>query len=100
MRQTGYAVIPFVILLAAVARPEVICIDGRDRARCAEFAMRHAPKDGVIVFDDTERTQYAEALARINSAGFRRIDFWGVSVGSELHRCTTVFYRDGNVLGI
>ncbi|HVS52983.1 MAG TPA: hypothetical protein VHD62_11570 [Opitutaceae bacterium] len=80
--------------------PEIVSIDGRDRPRCAEMAVRHVAEAGVIVFDDTERAEYREALAHIAGAGFRRLDFWGVSAGSELHRCTSVFYRPGNVLEI
>ena len=57
-------------------------------------------RDGVIVIDDTERADYAEALAPFSMAGYRRLDFWGVSAGFELHRCTSVFFREGNVLGL
>ena len=79
---------------------ELINIDGRDRVRCAEFAVRHVAPEGVIVFDDTERADYAPALEQIVAAGFRRLDFWGISAGAEMHRCTTVFYRSANVLGL
>jgi hypothetical protein len=87
-------------IAAMAAPPEIVCIDGRDRVRCAAFAIRHAAPAGVIVFDDTERPQYAPALAVLAAAGFRRIEFWGMSPGSELHRATTIFYRPENVLGI
>ena len=90
----------FAAIMTMAAAPEIVSIDGRDRARCVEFALRHVARDGVIFFDDTERADYAEALARFSMAGYRRLDFWGVSAGSELHRCTSVFYRDGNVLGL
>lgn len=50
------------------------------------------------------RSQYCPWLspkdAPITTAGCRRLDFWGISAGSDLHRCTSVFYRDGNVLGL
>jgi hypothetical protein len=90
--------------LAAIAAmpvpPDLVSIDGRDRERCCEFALRHVASEGVIVFDDTERASYADALACLSAAGFRRLDFWGASPGSELHRCTSVFYRAANVLGL
>jgi hypothetical protein len=90
----------FSAIMTMTVAPEIVSIDGRDRARCGEFALRHVARDGVIVFDDTERADYAEVLTWFSMAGYRRLDFWGVSAGSELHRCTSVFYRDGNVLGL
>ena len=90
----------FAAIMTMVVAPEIVSIDGRDRVRCAEFALRHVARDGVIVFDDTERVDYAVALVRFSKAGYRQLDFWGISAGSELYRCTSVFYRDGNVLGL
>jgi hypothetical protein len=78
----------------------IVVIDGRQRENCARAALERLASDGVIVFDDTERTQYTAALEHIVASGFRRLDFWGISAGCELHRCTSVFYRPGNVLGI
>ena len=78
----------------------IVVIDGRRREECARAALGRLANDGVIVFDDTERAQYAPALQHIEAAGFRRLDFWGISAGCELHRCTTVFYRPDNVLGV
>lgn len=80
--------------------PEIVGIDGRDRNRCAAYAVRHVAAHGVIVFDDADRAEYSPGLAEIAAAGFRRIDFWGISAGTDTHRATALFYRDGNVLGI
>lgn len=82
------------------APPQIVAIDGRDRNRCAGPALSHVANDGVIIFDDTDREEYATGLAEIADAGFRRLDFWGISPGVELNRCTTVFYRPTNVLGL
>lgn len=90
----------FAAIASLPAPPELVSIDGRDRNRCAEFALRHVAGTGVIVFDDTERAEYATALGQFGIRGFRRLDFWGVSAGSELYRCTSVFYRPDNVLGL
>lgn len=87
-------------IAAAPFSPDIVNIDGRDRPACADLAVRHVARTGVILFDDTERPAYGEALARLTAAGFRRLDFWGASPGSELHRATSVFYRSENVLGL
>jgi hypothetical protein len=90
----------FSAIKAMEPAPEIVSIDGRDRVRCGGFALQYVAHDGVIIFDDTDRVSYSEGLKQFSVAGYRRLDFWGISAGSELHRCTSVFYRDGNVLAI
>jgi len=90
----------FAAITTLAVAPEIVIIDGRDRVRCGEFARRHVARNGVIVFDDTERAAYAEGLKQFTTAGYRQLDFWGISAGTDQNRCTSVFYRDGNVLGL
>ncbi|MFZ5497304.1 MAG: class I SAM-dependent methyltransferase [Verrucomicrobiota bacterium] len=80
--------------------PEMVIVDGRNRVRCANAAVRWLAPGGVLVFDDMERPQYAPADALLRKAGFRRLDFWGISPGYLARRCTSLFYRPDNVLGL
>jgi hypothetical protein len=77
---------------------DVIVVDGRMRVMCAAAAREQVHDKGVIIIDDCERDEYKPASEDLMSAGFRRLDFWGVSPGFTERRCTSVFYRDGNVL--
>lgn len=82
------------------SRPALVCVDGEDRVRCVEAALPWLAPNGVLVLDDSERPEYAPALAALAAAGFRPIEFWGLAPGWVRRKCTTVFYRDDNILGI
>lgn len=78
----------------------IIVVDGRDRVKCTEFALNYLTPDGVLILDNSERTWYQKAKDIMKDHGFKRLDFQGMApiVGHET--CTTVFYKDGNCLGI
>ncbi len=78
----------------------MIVVDGRDRVNCIINSIASLTDDGVIVLDDSERESYTEGMNILRGSGFKRLDFWGVSPGLFYKKCTTVFYRDGNCLGI
>jgi hypothetical protein len=80
--------------------PTMICVDGRDRVRCVIAALPVVAREGVIVLDDAERTEYAPAAQALAAAGFRSAEFWGIALGRVERKCTTIFYRDGNALGL
>lgn len=80
--------------------PSIVCVDGRDRVACVHVAIGSLASNGVIILDDTERPEYAPACASLKEAQFKRLDFWGFSPGQVVRRCTSVFYRVENVLGL
>jgi uncharacterized protein YuzB (UPF0349 family) len=79
---------------------DIIIVDGMERVDCCINNITALKPKGVIVFDDTEREEYKPAMAFLAKNGFRRIDFWGTAPTVYYFRCTTVFYRDNNCLGI
>lgn len=83
-----------------LAPADFISVDGRNRVRCVERAIGQLTAAGVLVLDDSERPEYASGIAQLRAAGFRPLEFWGIAVGTTGRKCTTVFYRDGNVLGL
>jgi hypothetical protein len=93
---TGY----FEAVAELAAPPHLVSVDGRDRVRCVSAVRGRLAPGGVLVLDDTDRIDYAPACAELAAAGFRRLDFWGFAPGLPERRCTTVFYRPDNVLGI
>jgi hypothetical protein len=82
------------------APADFISVDGRDRVRCLAYAVGRLSPAGVLVLVDSERPEYASGIATLRATGFRSLEFWGIAVGTIDRKCTTVFYRDGNILGI
>jgi hypothetical protein len=80
--------------------PELVSVDGRDRVHCVAAALGRLAPGGVLVLDDSERVDYAPARAALTAAGFRAIEFWGLAPGRVERKCTSVYYRSENVLGL
>lgn len=81
-------------------RFNIIIVDGRDRVNCLKQSINSVSKDGVIVLDDSERDAYKEGIDFLLKNNFKKIDFWGISPGLFYKKCTTVFYKNNNCLGI
>lgn len=81
-------------------RFDVVVIDGRNRVQCAKRALEALSEMGVVVWDNSDRPEYDEGYEALKSAGFRRIDFWGMGPINTYGWCTSVFYRPGNCFGI
>jgi hypothetical protein len=79
---------------------DIVIVDGRDRVNCIKNSIDSIKEDGVIVLDDSERTEYVEAINFLLDNNFKKIDFWGISPGLFYKKNTTIFYRDNNCLGI
>lgn len=82
------------------SRPDLVSVDGRDRVRCVQAALTALAPSGVLVLDDAERPEYGPAWTALKAAGFRAVEFWGLAPGGVERKCTAVFYRDGNGLGL
>lgn len=79
---------------------DCIVIDGRDRVNCVKNALAALKEDGVIIWDNSDRSRYQEGYAFLQENGFRRIDFWGLGPINAYQWCTSVFYRKKNCLMI
>lgn len=80
------------------ARPEgfdLVLVDGRARASCADIARDRVRPGGWLVFDNAEDPEYAPALARLREQGWKELAFDGPgpsSVWPAFWR-TSVFLR-------
>ncbi len=79
---------------------DVIIIDGRSRVACLEACIDQLSERGVIFFDDSERDRYRKYFDIAYKRGFRSLDFQGIKPVEPELSCTTIFYRDGNCLGL
>jgi hypothetical protein len=88
-------------VIASMKTPyDVIIVDGRDRVNCMKQSVFALTPRGVIILDDSQREYYRDGIEFAKEKGFRTIHFEGLKAyGNGLDR-TTIFYREGNCLGI
>lgn len=79
---------------------DVIMIDGRQRVKCAEIAASALTARGVIVWDNAERSRYGPGRRMLTDHGFRHVAFYGTGPGELREWTTSIYYRDGNCLGL
>lgn len=79
---------------------DIILVDGRMRVECALYAAGSLSGAGVLILDDSEREEYSPISVVLEERGFRRLDFWGMSLGSVHRKCTTIFYKTENIFNI
>lgn len=79
---------------------DIVIVDGRDRVNCCFNSLSAIKENGIVVLDDSEREKYAAAHTFMQQKGYKQIDFWGTAPAVDYLKCTTIFYRDGNCLGI
>jgi hypothetical protein len=77
---------------------DVIVVDGMARALTAWVAARQVAAGGLVVFDNSDRDEYARAYQVLEDCGFARIDFWGLGPINPYEWCTSIFVRDINTL--
>lgn len=79
---------------------DIIVIDGRDRNNCAKNCLHALKKNGVIIWDNSDRECYREGYDYLLQHGYKRIDLEGMGPVNEIAWCTSIFYREGNCLNI
>lgn len=79
---------------------DLIVIDGIEREKCVENSLNNLKSDGVIIFDNTHRTIYNDALEIIRSKGFKELRLTAVTPMTIKEETTSIFYRNKNVLKI
>jgi len=84
----------------SAAKFDIIIVDGRDRVNCCKHSVEALTDKGVVILDDSERVDYAEAVEFLRGKGFKHISFSGISPGLFYRKSTSVFYKDNNCLDI
>jgi hypothetical protein len=77
---------------------DVIIIDGDSRSECAKESFCKLKEDGFIIFDDTDRESYDRALLFLESQGFYRLDFVGMTPMITYKNCTSILFKNCNFL--
>lgn len=86
---------PYVETIAGGGSYDLIIIDGRARSSCLNAALSHLRSGGLILFDDSYRKRYQQALL---NCGLPRHDARGLSPGLPYSSTTTLFSNDASVL--
>lgn len=96
------AIEPFLDFASAIPEQSfhLIVVDGRQREKCLDIALKRIKPEGIIILDDAERERYAAGKMRLLQAGFKELGFWGLRHHSVQKTCTSVFYRPSNCLGL
>ncbi len=79
---------------------DIIIVDGRDRVNCCKQSVAALSESGVVVLDDSERTNYREGIDFLLNQGFKQLSFSGISPGLFYEKATSVFYKPNNCLSI
>lgn len=84
-------------------RFDIVIVDGLFRNSCIENCLESLTSRGVVFLDNTSHhyvEQLQSGLDFMKDAGFRRLDFHGMGPIYSRKSCTSIFYREGNCLGI
>ncbi len=79
---------------------DIVVIEGRDRINCIRNGIGALRRGGVVVWDNSDRSEYSQGYDLLKAKGYRRLDFWGMGPLSTREWCTSIFYREENCLGI
>jgi predicted O-methyltransferase YrrM len=87
-------------ILKDAKKYHLIIIDGEDRNNCLKYSLEKLTDDGIIIYDNSDRPDYAESFKLLAEKGFKRIDFYGMAPIVNYNSCTSVFYKNNNCLNI
>ena len=72
---------------------DCIIIDGMARRLCTWIALSHLKPDGILIFDNSNRSDYDLAYTLLDQAGFHQIPCWGLPPGASFLSNTSLFIR-------
>ena len=58
---------------------DIVVIDGRNRSQCVSAAPQALKPDGIIIWDNSDKSRYAEWIKHLLHEGFREIAFRGMT---------------------
>ncbi len=76
---------------------DVIVIDGKRRAECANAALVKLAPDGMVILDDSDRIntsqEYVNAVKTLRQADLMQVDFYGFCPMNNYPKTTSLFLR-------
>ena len=77
---------------------DVVVVDGEHRNECVLASLGKVSENGIIVFDNSDRQAYDEGIRCLLDSGFYRIDFWGLIPSYAYRNCTSIFFRNVDLI--
>lgn len=71
-----------------------------NRINCAKAGLPFLKSDGVVIWDNTDGSDWPEINALMANEGFKQISFTGLAAQEVALSRTTIFYRQNNVFRI
>jgi len=72
---------------------DVILIDSLKRYQCAINAINALKQGGIIILDDSQRSNYKKIFDFMAINNFQKIDFLGIAPGQLSVKNTTIFFQ-------
>jgi hypothetical protein len=80
---------------------DVIIVDGKDRVNCLIQSLNALSHNGVVLLDDSSRSEYKEGIEFFIQNGYRTLNFEGLKpAGNGSTDYSTLFYKSDNCFGI
>jgi hypothetical protein len=81
---------------------DIVVIDGIEELRpeCARAALAALTDEGVLIWDNSDRAEFAAAFPELERHGFRQLAWAGMGPTAVTGWETSVLYRERNCLGI
>ncbi len=79
---------------------DIVVVDGRDRVNCIKQSLSALRDNGVLILDNSDRTEYNEGMDLLKANGFKQLRLRGLAPLISYVSETSVFYRDQNCLDL
>lgn len=79
---------------------DLVIIDGRKRLECAKAALDYLSPQGVVLLDDSDRSEYAVVFDLYKQRGYKNLKIKGIKPTGFATVQSTIFYKEENVLDI
>ena len=80
---------------------DIIVVDGKDRVNCLKQCVNSLSSKGVILLDDSHRSEYKEGIELLSKKEFKSLIFEGLKpTGNGSNDYSTLFYKSDNCFGI
>jgi precorrin-6B methylase 2 len=77
---------------------DVIVIDNEGpRNERVPTAIQHIDAEGLIIFDNADRSSYAAAMSALDDYGFKRLDFFGLGPINAHATVTSIFTKEPTI---
>ncbi|HPX60579.1 MAG TPA: group 1 glycosyl transferase [Deltaproteobacteria bacterium] len=77
---------------------DAIIIDGSCRNQAALNSIGRLRPNGIIIFDNSDNPEFNSSQQTLCEAGFYRIDFWGMIPSFPYKNCTSIYFRNPELL--